>query len=431
VVLAGLILGLVLDRPFDPNRFPARPPHQAIRYGQAWSGLEAHPDHRLGRAAARLLRSGVFWMALGGTGLLIAAGRRATPRGRVVAAAALGSLALVELGLYGHAVVRVSPAERFIGGDPISAVLRTATPASAGPVRIRARDTLYTDIHALANGIEKTNINDGFQLQHAADLYQTLYPVLYRPTPPDPHEPMSAVVAEFQREVKQGVLDRLSVAFLVSDHIEPEPSWPLVATGVWDGTEFAIHRNPSALPRAYVVPRAERSSGDARMVLAQFRGIDPRQAVVMPHDPLGDAPSGPRQPFTPAAWRSSDPDRPVIEVTTEAPGLLVVADTWMPGWTAVVDGRPTVILRGNHAQRVIPLPDAGRHRIVLRYEAPGRAWGLTGSAVALIAWGTLVLGLIGWDTLRARTQVSVADPVVPGRDLIGGGCLIGRSQAAA
>jgi hypothetical protein len=91
----------------------------------------------------------------------------------------------------------------------------------------------------------------------------------------------------------------------------------------------------------------------------------------MPHDPLGAVAPGPRQPFTPAAWRSSDPDRPVIEVTTEAPGLLVVADTWMPGWTADVDGRPAAILRGNHAQRVIALPDPGAHRIVLATRHPG------------------------------------------------------------
>jgi hypothetical protein len=393
-VLAGLLLGLALDRPFDPDRFPVRPPHQALRYGQAWSGSELHPDHRMGRAASRLLQSGVFWMALGGTGLLLAMGRAATPRGRGVAAAVLGGLALIELGLHGHAVVRVAPAEWFLGRDPISNVLRTAAPAVPGPVRIRARDTLYTDIHAYANGIEKINVNDGFQLQHAADLYQTLYPLLYRPTPPDPDEPMSAAVAQFERDVQQAVLDRLSVACLVSDHIEPEPAWPLVATGVWDGSDFAIHRNPSALPRAYVVPRTVLQSGDARSVLATFRRTDPRQAVVMPRDPLEGIAPGPRQPFTPAAWCSSDPDRPVIEVTTEAPGLLVVADTWMPGWTAIVDGRPAPVLRGNHAQRVIPLPDPGPHRAVLRYEAPGLAWGVTVSTLVLVAWGTMVLGLL-------------------------------------
>ena len=69
-------------------------------------------------------------------------------------------------------------------------------------------------------------------------------------------------------------------------------------------------------------------------------------------DPLAGLASGPRQPFTAAEWTSNDPDRPALFVTTQAPGLLVVADTWMPGWTATVDGRPAPVLRGNYAQRV-------------------------------------------------------------------------------
>jgi hypothetical protein len=99
----------------------------------------------------------------------------------------------------------------------------------------------------------------------------------------------------------------------------------------------------------------------------------------------------------------------VLEVATEAPGLLVVADTWMPGWTAVVDGRPTAILRGNHAQRVIPLTDPGRHRIVLRYEAPGLARGLSITALALVAWGAAVVALQSGKGLRALvTPIRVA-----------------------
>jgi len=396
-VVAGLLLIGALGGPFDPDWVPQRPLPQEIRFGQAWTPTRAVPGPRISHAAARLLHSGLFWLGLGGTGVLLVLGRSATApatRRGTVAAALLGGLALVELGLHGHAVVRVTPAERFLGRDPISTVLLSAAPDVSGPVRIRARDTLYPDIHAFANGIEKINVNDGFQLQYPADLYQTLYPLLYRLPPPDPDQPMSAPVARFRQEVSQAVLDRLNVAFLVSDHIEPERSWPLVATGVWNGNDFAIHRNPSVLPRAYVVPRARPGGDDAATVLSDFRRINPREAVLMPHDPLGTDLPRPRQPFTPATWRWSTPDRVVLEVTTGAPGLLVVADTWMPGWTALVDGHPAPILRGNHAQRVIPLPRPGDHEVVLLYEAPGLAWGLTLTGLALVAWGAAALALI-------------------------------------
>ena len=401
-IVVGLLLIQALGGPFDPDWVPERPRPQEIRYGQAWTPTKAVPGPRISHAAAQLLHSGVFWLALGGTGALLALGRSATTattRRGTVAAALLGGLALVELGLHGHAVVCVTPSERFLGRDPISTVLRTVEPGVSGPVRIRARDTLYPDIHAFANGIEKINVNDGFQLQYPASLYQTLYPLLYRLPPPDPDQPMSAAVAQFRHEVRQAVLDRLNVAFLVSDHIEPEPSWPLVATGVWNGKDFAIHRNPSVLPRAYVVPRAHPGGDDAATVLAEFRRIDPREEVLIASDPLGADAPGPRQPFTPAVWRSSTPERVVLEVTTGAPGLLVVADTWMPGWTATVDGRPAPILRGNHAQRVIPLPQPGQHEVVLHYEAPGLALGLALSGLSLVAWGAAALALLARNAL--------------------------------
>jgi hypothetical protein len=364
----------------------------------------------------------MFWVALGGTGGLLLLGRTAAgPRRRAVAAGLLGCLALVELGVHGRGLLRVAPAERFLGPDPITAVLRSFEPDASGAARIRARDALYPDIHAVAGGVEKVNVNDGFQLQHAADLYQTLYPLLYRLRPPDPDEPMSGAVARFRSEVRQAVLDRLSVAFLVSDHIEPELGWPLVATGVWNGNNFAIHRNPTALPRAYVVPRAEPGNRDPEVMLAHFRDVDPHEAVIMPEDPLRDDPPGPRQPFTPALAHASDPDRLVLDVTTEAPGLLVVADTMMPGWAATVDGRPTAILPGNHAQRVVPLAQPGRHRIELHYEAPGLVCGLTGTALALDGWSVAVLVVL---VRRARVLPGPApqlanEPARPSRDAFG------------
>jgi hypothetical protein len=414
-VVAALLVVRGLGGAFDVDSTPSRPAFDEIRFGQAWEAPKDPAEHRVARAADRLLSSGMFWLATMGTGALLLLGRSgllpAARRG-AVAASLLGGLAVVELGWYGHRLLEVAPAERFLDADPISTALKTAEPQTSGPVRIRARDVLYPDARAFANGIEKININDGFQLQHAADLYQTLYPLLYRQSPPDADEPMGEAVAEFERAVRQGILDRLSVAFLVSDHIEPEPTWPLIATGVWDGKSFAIHRNPTALPRAYVVPRAHEAPDDAAAVVGLFARVDPRQAVVMPSDPLGESQTGPRQPFTPASWRSSRPDRIDLDVAPPAPGLLVVAATWMPGWSAVVDGRATVILRGNHAQRVVPLPTPGRHSIVLRYDAPGRTQGLAVTTLATLTWiaAGLVLWVRGSSQPRSHPAVSLAEP---------------------
>ena len=136
-------------------------------------------------------------------------------------------------------------------------------------------------------------------------------------------------------------------------------------------------------------PRAEIDPDDIATVV-RFREVDPRQAVLMPADPLGPV-RGERQPFTPAAWLSTDPDRVVLRVATDAPGLLVVADTWMPGWSAEVDGRPATVWRGNRSQRVVALPEPGRHEVVLRYRTPGLSLGMALTAVSALIWAALVI----------------------------------------
>ena len=362
------------NAPYDPAAKPVRVHHSML-------DLDIMPF-----AAIQVLRSGAFWLSLGGTLTIVAMGLKIESRRRMAVASLVG-LALVELTIHANAMARVTPAATFMGDDPVSTNLAEASRGLDGPFRIRARDTMYSDLRAVAHGFEKININDSFQIQHAADLYESLYALLYVLPLPDPREPMSAATAEFFRHVRQAVLDRLCVAFLVSDHVELDPAWPLISRGIWNGSTYAIHRNPSAMPRAYVVPRAEVIREGAGVALSQGRFTDPRQAVMMTADPLDGR--GPRQPFTPARFVEKSPDDLEIRVETQAPGLLVIADTWMPGWTARVDDRPADILRGNHAQRVIPIDKSGSHVINLQYEAPG--WRL-GHSVTLLALGLWLIG---------------------------------------
>ena len=194
----------------------------------------------------------------------------------------------------------------------------------------------------------------------------------------------------------------MSVALLVSDRVETDPAWPVAAEGTWNGSRFVIQRNATAMPRAYVVPGATVLPDQPAVVLSALAGLDPRESVVMTADPLAGLPTGPRQPFIAAEWLATDPDRPCVAVTTEAPGLLVMAETWMPGWSATLDGRPVPLLRGNHAQRVVPLREPGRHVIALRYDPPG-LWAGCGLSIASgLAWAWLAVGAV-----RRRARVSV------------------------
>ena len=339
---------------------------------------------RLLRGLALLAGDRVFLGGLAGSVSLIAIGWYFPTRRRAVAVA-LGLFALLELGIHGHALIVTTPVARVFGPNPIREALRSARPPGRESTRVRAVDTSYDDLSAIHDGFLKTNVNDSFQIQHAADLYQSLYHLF--DDRGRPRECLLASTAQRRLEIRQAVLDRMAVGLLVSDHGLVNARWPLVKSGASDDPTFAVYRNSTALPRAYVVPRAVACRDDASIVAA-LPEADPRQVVLMPIDPLGTEASD-RQPFTRAEWTSTDPDRLVLRVSTEAPGLLVVADTWMPGWSAKVDGQPRPVLRGNRAQRVIPLPQPGRHEVILTYQPPGLTVGVTLTITSVLIWTTL------------------------------------------
>lgn len=346
---------------------------------------------RTGAAVTRVVCDGCFWLTLGVMTAVILRERIARgPQVRRRAATGMGLLALGELGWYGFTLLQVAPAGRFLGDDPVGSALIRLDPDShrIGRIRIKARDAFYGDLPAAVLGIEKTNITDVFQLGHAARLYEVLYPVAsFQRRWRD--DPMQSAVDDFRRQVRQAVFDRLSVRYLVSDRFEADPGWPVVARGSAGVRSWVIQRNPSALPRAYVVPSATVRGERARLTLPRFREVDPRETVFMNVDPFGLLPGEARQPFTPAEWVSVDPDHPALAVTTDSPGLLVITDTWMPGWTARVDGEPAPILEGNLAQRVIPLPRPGRHMISLDYSTPGLKAGGALTVLSVMAWGCM------------------------------------------
>lgn len=331
---------------------------------------------RVLRGCSTLVHTPAFWSVLLATGGAIF-WLHHTPERRRSATFAVGLLAVVELAAHGFGVIKVAPTSRFLGVDPIADAL-DRSPLSH-PFRIRARDAFYPDLCAIARGLEKTNLNDYFQIQIAADLYENLYP-LFGPT--RPIELQDPETARKNRGVQQAVLDRMNVAYLVTDRPLADAPWPIFESGSWGTRDYTVYQNRSVLPRAYVVPRAEVvDESESVVTLPRVAG---REAVTMTADPLTSI--GRRQSFTPADYDSSDPDCIRVRVTTDAPGLLVVADTWFPGWTAQLDGRTVPILRGNHCQRVIPLPQAGRHEVIMRYHAPGLMMGLTITALSAGVW---------------------------------------------
>jgi uncharacterized membrane protein YfhO len=90
-----------------------------------------------------------------------------------------------------------------------------------------------------------------------------------------------------------------------------------------------------------------------------------------------------------------DPTLVEVEAELEAPGLLILADSYFPGWQATLDGEPVEIRPANHLFRGVLLP-AGRHRVRFEYRPRWLALGIAASGV-----GAVVLLMLGWRGRRA------------------------------
>jgi hypothetical protein len=145
---------------------------------------------------------------------------------------------------------------------------------------------------------------------------------------------------------------------------------------------------PNTAGRAFVVEGLQRLASEPAVLatLADLTrsGIDPRrQAVALEADVAGASP--------PANGRASRAEivraRPdEIDVRAEGPGLLVLTDGWDAGWSARLDGGPARVLRVNHGEMAVALPE-GPHRVAFQYRPRGLAAGL---GLAVVGGAVLV-----------------------------------------
>lgn len=79
-----------------------------------------------------------------------------------------------------------------------------------------------------------------------------------------------------------------------------------------------------------------------------------------------------------------------VAVDATGSGMLVVADSRRPGWTALLDGVEVPLVTADHAMSAVAVP-AGSHTVELVYRAPGLRAGTVTSALAAIAVAALAV----------------------------------------
>jgi hypothetical protein len=126
---------------------------------------------------------------------------------------------------------------------------------------------------------------------------------------------------------------------------------------------ITIFENPNALPRFRFARRVipARNLDDALCLMRQ-PGFDPADAAIVEGiDSGGDVASGrilnERLEDTRLEW----------DVETSGRSFLVVADSFFPGWTATVDGKPAPIYAVYGCVRGVSIESAGRHRVEMSF----------------------------------------------------------------
>jgi Bacterial membrane protein YfhO len=167
-----------------------------------------------------------------------------------------------------------------------------------------------------------------------------------------------------------------------------------------------LYKISESVPRAYVVNKGKvvKDSADVLPSVSDPK-FDPTQEVVL-EDDVAINPNRPLQ-ATAKIVRYED-TVVVVHVNSNDDGVLVLTDSYYPGWHAYVDGKRTKILRANHFFRGVSVL-AGRHVIEFKYEPQSFRLGL------LISLLTVFCILVISVSLLVRRFKDLSDPPNPSK----------------
>lgn len=210
------------------------------------------------------------------------------------------------------------------------------------------------------------------------------------------------------------LLDLLNVKYVVTNQEIANPGYTLVYAD-----DIRIYRNDDFLPRAFVIYQAKVVTRDE--LAKELKGLNPREMVLLEADDAAlrlygarmegsvlreERPSPPGSRFAPAEVSQYAPNRVVISATLDAPGYLVLADSYFPGWTAADNGHEVPILRANGNFRAVFLTE-GQHTVIFKYSPLSFLLGLFSSLSAAVV---VLLGLGAWAWQRYYRESSEEHP---------------------
>ncbi len=166
------------------------------------------------------------------------------------------------------------------------------------------------------------------------------------------------------RSADSPLFDLMNVEYLVADR-DVGGRWQLAFAEA--DSPVRVYRNPSVLPRAFIVYEWElAASAPAALDRVVDKSFDFRSRAVLEGNTSGLPAVTPARGTGQARIVQYKPEHVVIETDSTAEGILVLTDTYTPGWQAVVDGQPADIYVADYAFRGVHIP-AGQHQITFTY----------------------------------------------------------------
>ncbi len=192
-------------------------------------------------------------------------------------------------------------------------------------------------------------------------------------------------------------LEGLNVRYLIS--MEPM-SCPLVsliqAFDINSDKPLLIYRLPAALPRAFFTdaPQLKEDHFTFREYLSSQRATPAaKKETASPKNPAERIDAI----VQPVRLLNYSPGRINLKAEPTSPGMLVILDSYFPGWRAFVNGKEVRVESINHVFCGIPL-SRGKNEVIFEYVPSSFRWGQIISSSAL----GLLIFLICWRPRRYR-----------------------------